>query len=76
MKCWIYRFAALFSGLLGVGLVALVCRAVFQTDHDSETLVFTLGLPFLLLFTVLGALLIASSSGFLATARRRRVERR
>jgi hypothetical protein len=65
-----YRIFAVLVGLLGVTLIGLVWRAVYMTDPTSETLMFRMGMPLVLLATVAGGLLVAAAFLTFAFAKR------
>ncbi len=68
MRCWFYRLTAMASGALGLALIVLVWRAVYIMDHTAQTLMFTLGMPLVLLSTLIGALLLSTARHLLNAA--------
>jgi hypothetical protein len=68
MKPWTCRLFAFLSGAAGAALIALVLRALYARDHAAQTLMFDMGVPLVLLATMLGGLLLRGAAKFMGVA--------
>ena len=70
MSKWACAVSGMAMGLIGLLLIAVVWRAVYLTDHGAQTTMFTLGMPLVLLSTLVGGLLLRGAGRMLGRARR------
>ena len=68
MRPWTYRVFALAAGLTGTMLIVLVWRAVYMADDTAQALMFALGMPLVLLSTLVGGLLLRVAGRLLSKA--------
>ncbi len=76
MRAWVYRLTALTTGALGLSLIGVVCRAVYLRDEAAQSLMFRLGMPLVLLSTLIGGLLFCVAGLLMKSADQRRMQRR